>query len=297
MRTRVLLLAAAAAVAIPHTADAQLGGFIKRKVGEKVADRAADKVAPGPPTHAARYTEATIGAPLDAATLDATLRGLQAMTGEFERAAALNREAAELSRGLSGGGADAARHARAASRVAECRAAFLDGLDHQRLREAERKIHHPSVPDARIERFEEAQIALQNDVTQLSERGDTAGIHRRYAQFLQAEAGLRVDPAADDAAATRQCGAAPPPPASLGARARVDSLRERARAVEREAVQAGVRASGLPAQRFNLARERLLTWRADGGTRGRGPWSPEERRLLESREAEFTRQGRALNPL
>lgn len=299
MRTRHFFLVVAAVVAaalpLPRTAEAQFGSLIKKKVAERVAERAGVEKPDATPSNAARYTEATVGAALDARTLDATLRGTGAM---MERLGELDAVRRELTALVNAGPAGAAgrEYEETRARILACRAEHLDRLDRDRMKTLEREMRRPSVPSARIDRFENAQIALQQTVLALQMQGDTAGVRRSYREFFSAEGGLRVDPAADSAAATRACGAMPDVPDGVRRAARADSLRERVRALEAAVVGAGVEASGLPAHEFNLARERLFTFRADAAGGVTGPWSREERELLESRRREIDAHYRALSP-
>ncbi len=300
MRTHHHLLVAAAvlcvALPLPRAAEGQLGGLIKKKVAEKVAERAGVDKADGTPSNAARYTEATIGAALDARTLDATLRGTSAMMQRLGELDALRREVTAL---VNAGPAGAAgrQYEETRARVLACRAEHLDRLDRERMEALEREMRRPSVPSARIDRFENAQIALQQAVLALQMKGDTAGVRRSYREFFRAEGGPRVDPAADSAAAARACEAMPDVPDGLRRAARADSLREHVRALEATVVGAGVEASGLPAHQFNLARERLLTFRLDAASGVTRPWSREEYDLLESRREEIDAHYRVLAPV
>ena len=102
-----------------------------------------------------------------------------------------------------------------------------------------------------------------------------------------------IDVAADSAAAAKKCGELPSRPAAAleleRVRAAIDTLMVRERTIQEQTVGKAAAVSGLPLQRFALARERILTWYADqageGGDLSR--WPRREREMFERRHDEI----------
>ena len=277
-----LLGAGVLASLAPVAVHAQRGiGDRIRRAAEQAAGRKAGEVA-GTPADPRRYDAATIGTPFDAASLEATLRGLRAAAAQREASRALLRQASgTATEGVAG--RERAEQRKARERIAECRWEWMSQAMHERVQQADRRLRAPSTPDAKIEAWENARMAHDSERLARFERADTAGGWALTRELLRKHGGTNVTEADDEAALAKACGA---PPAS-GAGARADSLRERARELERSATDSAVRASGMTATRFALARERLLTYVSDAASRKPGLWSTEERRLLDGRRSEI----------
>ena len=96
---------------------------------------------------------------------------------------------------------------------------------------------------------------------------------------------LGFDVAKDSSVAFAKCGKFPAKPASMvkleRLKAEVDQLTEERRAAEAEIGGRAAKASGIPADKYALARERLLTWNSEGkGKSGRRSLTKEENDLF-----------------
>lgn len=281
--TRVALAATALVVSLaPVTVHAQLGLKDRlKKAAEQAAGRKASEVA-GIPVDPKRYDAATIGTPFDATSLESTLRGLRAIVAQRDEARTLVRDAnATATAGTAG--RERAQHDRERKRIAECRHEWMGRTMHERVQQADRRLRAPSTPDAKIEAWENARMAHDRERAATYGESDSTDMWASTRELLRKHGGMHVTPEEDEAALVKACGVLP----AGGAGARADSLRARARELEQSATDAGVRASGMTATRFALARERLLTYAADVASRKPGLWSPEERRLLDARRSEI----------
>jgi hypothetical protein len=127
----------------------------------------------------------------------------------------------------------------------------------------------------------------------------TAGYNRAALIFISA------DSHADSAAVNQQCGPRPHEPAWLpkakAAAAREDSLRVQVRALDGEIASAGATASGMPPEKYALAKERVLNWayeenafeEASGGSRVQD-FGDAERKMFEAHKAEIKKFERLL---
>jgi hypothetical protein len=291
MRWTPSALLAAALLAAPGTADAQLGRIIKQKAQERVAGKAAEKAKPAPEApkhHAERYTEATIGTELDETTLNAALRGLLAVQGEYagvvEERIRVQARASELS--PSAGVQDSVWRERRQT-VEDCQQAYLNDYMEKRQLQMTRAAMRPSQNQDTIR----LMMALNDSLMAAQQRGDSVALQRLTdrANFLA----TGIDASAARREAAKKCGELPERPAVAveheRLREKLHSLFERERAIQIETSSKATAASGLPAQRFALARERLLTWVEDRAAGDTSRWSPRERALLERRHAEIRR--------
>ena len=306
-----LAVAVAATLAFAPPAHAQLGGLIKRKVAEKVVDKAVDKALPDKAQPAAssnskratRYAPAVLGDELTSDVLDATVRGLRVETAAYARTDSLNLEInALMARRPTSDEQQGYREK--LERVEECRTAFFPTLEQKRFEEMERRVRKPSSPVSAIQRWENARVRYQEELTAAMMRGDTAGIVTLRRSFWQSQ-GIPVDTKADTMAAQAQCGAFPPKPAGIVAQERADSVRAILRRLQEHSADSGAVASGLNATKYALAKERLRTWWEDANERkalGEKPrdkssqehvavasrfWTDRELNLLESRRAQL----------
>ena len=273
-------------LAVPSIVHAQLGKIIKQKAAERAAREAAQRagVSQGTQTHhAERYTEATIGQELDEATLNAVLRGMSAVQREFsgvqaERVRLSNRVNELLPTAIPQDSAWRERHAR----IEQCQRDYTDALMQRRQAQLQARAVAPSMTQEQIR----LMMALTDSGTKAAQRGDSVAVERLNRRLMQVTTG--IDVAADSAAAARQCGELPARPAAAlelqRVRAQIDTLMVRERTIQEQTLPNAARASGLPPQRFALARERILTWYADqsaGGDMSR--WPRRERELFERR--------------
>ncbi|HEU5183341.1 MAG TPA: hypothetical protein VFU01_02160 [Gemmatimonadaceae bacterium] len=282
-------------LALPGIAHAQLGKMIKQKAAEKLAGKAADKAAEkagvtqGKRTyHAERYTEATIGQELDQKTFEAVLRGMSAVQNDYAsvqaertRLTARMNELAPTAIPL-----DSAWRVRHAS-IEQCQRDYVDNLMEKRQADLQGRAMRPT--DQKTLRL---MMTLTDSGTQAAQRGDSVAVERYNRRLMKLTTG--IDVAADSAAAAKKCGVLPArPEAALElarARAQIDSLMAKERAIQEQTLPNAARASGLPPLRFALARERILTWYADQSGEGDlSRWPRKEREMFERRRDEIRR--------
>ncbi|HJU90434.1 MAG TPA: hypothetical protein VJ672_13685 [Gemmatimonadaceae bacterium] len=274
----------------PSLVHAQLGKIIKQKATERVARKAGEQAGVTQRTqthHAERYTEATIGQELDEATLNAVLRGMNAVQREFagvqaDRVRLSNRVNELLPTAIPQDSAWRERH----SRVEQCQRDYTDELMRRRQADLQARAVVPSMSQEQIR----LMMALNDSGTQAAQRGDSVAMERLNRRMLKLTTG--IDVAADSAAAARRCGELPGRPAVAleleRVRAQIDTLMVKERTIQEQTLPNAARASGLPPQRFALARERILTWYMDqSGDGDMSRWSRREREMFERRREEI----------
>ena len=279
-------------LAVPGIAHAQLGKMIKQKAAEKLAGKAAEKagVGQGKQTyHAERYTEATIGQELDQKTFEAALRGMSAVQNDYVSVQAeRTRLSARVNELLPTAiPQDSAWRVRRAT-VEECQRDYLDKLMEKRQAELQGRAMRPPTDQKTLR----VMMALTDSGTQAAQRGDTVAVERFNRRLIKLTTG--IDVAADSAAAAKKCGVLPARPEVAvelaRARAQIDSLMAKERAIQEQTLPNAARASGLPPLRFALARERILTWYADQAGEGDlSRWPRREREMFERRRDEIRR--------
>ena len=103
---------------------------------------------------------------------------------------------------------------------------------------------------------------MQQKAMQMMQAGDTAGAMRLQRDFASKQLG--IDPKADTAKAVQTCGKPPTKPAWLAQADadadRADTLNVRMRDLEEKASSESVRLSGVSADKFTAARERIARW-------------------------------------
>jgi hypothetical protein len=126
------------------------------------------------------------------------------------------------------------------------------------------------------------------DIAQAQAAGDTAAARKATAAYYKA---LGMDPVADSIQADKSCNVPPPPPWM----ARADSLTnatsklyEEVRNVEVEASAAAVKVTGLSAEQYAMALERVTAYvELAGGARGLWKFSTIEEQALAAKIAEL----------
>lgn len=284
---RSAALAAALAAISASTADAQIGGLLK-KVKKQVEGTVA-----GPPSEAPvpfdgvilELTEERLGQVV--AGLEAGRRVLEGGAG----APSLASLVAERDRAIDErvglhdqNSAEIERYRQNSSRIRECRDDALGTIERaQRDRYTERVQTDPAL--------QQVMMALAQELAAATQAGDTVAM-RRVHRKLQ-EAARVVVSSADSARVDSQCGRMPAAPAVL---ARIDSLegRERqaaqaARSMEERAASEEVSASGLEQRQLGMARERILLFLSAPTDRPARGFSPTERAMLSHRRTELQR--------
>ena len=286
-------LVALLALLAPATAHAQFGGLIKRAIGEKVAEKVAEKD-PRPDSAGARGRGGRgaragrmrpAGMPmasiqLTADTLDQALRGLDALARGLARrdslgaiADALGRRLAELS--SANGDLSRTFHEKAGA-IHACRQDVFTAFANKRGKDLQARLAaDPSLQ----RRYAESYARYTSAASDAAAKGDTVTLQKLQLEYYRSVLGPSFSSRQDTVAATTKCGAEPPMPAAL---AREDSLRresqrttEARRDAEAAARAAGLAQSGLPAEKFDAARERIEMWylgRKTGRVSGYAPY-------------------------
>ena len=286
----------------PNVAGAQIGNLIKKKAAEKVsktvenavgnkdstATRAAGADARGGRRRAPMQPEIVT---IETTTLDSLLRGLTAMTRLLRRSDSLHRVVAGNGGVDSAALVEASRYATDVEQKRGCFDMAFEQMDFQRLQEANRVAHAPSASVERMRAFEEAQIAMDQKRNDMTNPLPPEERRRLVREFLLRHANMRVNPGADTVEAVKECGPAPVISGNARRAARNDTLLIRARAMEQEAAEEGVRASGMPDHRFFVLRERLYIWMKQ---RDAVKWTDAESGLLQRRRDDLERVRRGI---
>ena len=292
---RSCLLASAAVLLTAAPASAQLGGWVKKKVAERVVDRADQAVEQVAPTTA-------LGAPFTADELDRVLRSLELAAAARGRADSLSRMAEPLQKRVSEihqtQSEQIEAYNKAKIKQSECRAAYVKSknkVDDAKNKAALEKLMPILHADpAKARQFGQEGAEMQRAVHEAVTRGDEAAANRLQAAYYK-KWGLDVAPIVSEADLARQCGGPPAVPPALAER---DSLQHVIAGLEtkRRAAQAAVQdsariASGLPQQQYFVMTERVERWHAIAVKNERGPkfWTDEENALFEARRARIER--------
>ena len=270
------------ALLAPGAAHAQLGGLIKRAIGEKVVDKVPEKVTKpeGQKTDSAAGTivpggragrlRMSTAAPmasilLTADTLDQALRGLDVMARSFSRRdsiGALGDAAGRRVGELSSTNAELSRtfHEKA-SAIHNCRQEVFSAIAKKRGEDLQAKM---AADPGLQRRFAESYMKYMSAARDAAARGDSATLQKLQLDYYRAVMGAGFSSRQDTVSATSKCGADMRMPSVL---ALEDSLRressrlaELRREVENGARTDAIAASGLPAERFDAARERIELW-------------------------------------
>lgn len=290
--TRSLMRALALSVCLAGTAQAQFGSILKKAVEKKVENKVEDKVAPaqaGPPL---------AGDPVTATQLDAVLKGLAV---EVSAAAAYEAKHEELLKKQDEWRAaeeaarpDAEANSKARRKFEDC----MDPLLRKAEKSSESAIQERMMrlgSDPKSQEFIKQYVALSQQMAEAQQKRDVATMNRLDKEIRKL---MGMDPAADSAAAYKVCGR---PPAATAAMQRAaalrkesDDMQEAARKLEEGRSARAAAASGLPADVYATARERLLTWNQQKKYKERLSVTKDEDALFSSRIAEIKKVESAL---
>ena len=282
---------AAAMIASPIPASAQLGGLMKKAKSavEKKADNAIGKTDLMPVN--------AFGAPLTEQSLDAVIRGLTASQAKLDEAKQAQAEADKynklMSEAAAGHDKERESYRETSNNVENCQSTFISARRDSLMKTFQSKML--SDPAARAEAVKAASN-LSAESNKLLQAGDTVGARTLMAQQA---ANLMGDPKLDTAAAIKKCGAAPAKPAWLGDeekyRAQWEAANNKARKIEEEARTAGVSASGMSKENYGLARERIINWLQEkNGGKAVQVFTDEERKAMESRSSDIQKYSNQL---
>ena len=267
------------ALVVPTTAHAQLGGLIKRAIGEKVAEKATEKVTEKDPRADSASTHGrggragrmrASGAPmasiqLTADTLDHALRGLDVLARGLSRrdslgviADALGGRLSELS--TANGDLSRTFHEKA-NAIHSCRQDVFTAIANKRGQDLQTRL----AADPTLQRkYAEGYARYASAASDAAAKGDTARLQKLQLEYYRSVLGPGFSSRQDTVAANAKCGTELPMPATL---VREDSLRRESQRVTEARRDAEISArtdaiaqSGLPAEKFDAARERIEMW-------------------------------------
>jgi len=290
----------------PATAGAQLGGFIKRAIGEKVAEKAAEKIgekvqdpradSSAPAGRASRMKGA--GAPmasiqLTADTLEHALRGLDALARAFARRDSMQRVADGVGRRLSElsstNGELGQTYREKSSVINSCRRDAFRAIANKRGEDLQRRM---AADPAAQRKFAEIHMNYSKAATEAIQRGDSATLQKLQLDYYRALLGPGFNSRQDTVSVQHQCGAelVKPPALALEDSLRRESQRltEGRRELEISARTDAIAQSGLPADRFDAARERIEMWYR-GKKAGLASFPPVEEQALEAQRPRIER--------
>jgi len=276
-----------ATMADARSADAQLLKKLKEKAAEKVANEATDRAAEKLGVAGRAGDLSTLGAPLTADTLELIMKGLRAGQAQYDLREATNRQWGAAQERLS-----QLRDKNQASKDAwekknrateQCQDDFKHALNKKREADMQSNMM------ANMAKASSAAQAYGMAVAKAQQAGDTAAVTKAQLDFYKA---MGYDLKADSAAMKAKCGVESPKPAWMLEAEKIeneiDSLGTKVRQIEEGVQAAAVAASGMPAQRYHLARERLYTWftKTGQGKQDIG-WPSEEEKLFKPKAEEL----------
>lgn len=149
---------------------------------------------------------------------------------------------------------------------------------------------------AAMQKLTQAATAYAQNYTKLLQKGDTTGAKKLELDYMKA---MGIDVMADSAAAKAKCGKPPVKPAgivkadSIGKE--ISNLNEQIRKIEQQSATQAVSASGMSADKYGQAKERLLTWyQAKHGGSSDTKVTGNEDALFKSRSADIEKVSRVL---
>ena len=277
-RTVRALPVALALFAFPLRAEAQLSGLLK-KAKEQIAKP--DAVAPAKST--ANASNAQIGDPFDAASLDAALKGMVVVKARQAELAALNKQYVDNQEKRTALVDKSARVIDEYEKKREsndnCISQDISARTPEREAVAQQKAMAVMSDESTRDEYLKVATAMQGAVA----KNDTASLRKLTATYMKM---LGVDPQADSIIAFKKCGHPPALPASMIEAERMqkvmDGLGVKMRVVESSADADGARAANTTPAKFKQMRERLVTFSSSGSQ-----WSSSEKALLNGRKAEI----------
>jgi hypothetical protein len=262
----------------PGVAEAQFGGLIKR----------VKKIASLPSSDAPHFDETVVE--LTPTQVDAVMRGLSASIQTVSGPNGVNALAQRIKASTAEEDAIKSAHPSSerdkyvnrTSSIMECRDNVLEKLNDAHESQMQgRLMSDPTFGKAYGREAENARAAAQ--------RHDTAAMAKAQARMV---AMMNPNARADTIAANKQCGAAPGRPAWMTQLDTLPIARERwqnqIRDLQARGAAAGVTASGLTAQQFGMAQERIRLYLGRAGVHAAQPgFSEIELTTLEEKGAEL----------
>jgi hypothetical protein len=180
------------------------------------------------------------------------------------------------------------------SAINVCRRDAFSAIANKRGEELQRRV---AADPAAQRKYAELYMNYSKAATEAVQRGDSATLKKLQLDYYRAVMGPGFSSRGDTVSVTRQCGAELVKPAVLVLE---DSLRDEGsrlgegrRELEIAARTDAIAQSGLTAERFDAARERLELWYR-GRKKGMAPLPPEEEQALAAQAPRIERIMRAL---
>lgn len=269
---------ALALFAYPLHADAQLGGLLK-----KAKEQIVKPDATAPAKSATPTSNAQIGDPFDAASLDAALKGMVVVKAKQAELAALNKQYVDNQEKRT---ALVDKNARVIDEYGKkreindnCISEDISARTPAREAAAQEKAMAVMSDESTRDEYVKVMTAMQG----AGAKSDTASLRKLTATYLKM---LGMDPHADTLAAYKKCGRPPAMPASMIEAERMqkenDAIAVKVRVVENSADIDGARAANTTPAKFKQMRERLVTFSSSGSH-----WSSSEKALLNGRKTEI----------
>jgi hypothetical protein len=278
---RSIIRATVVLACVSTVAHAQLGGLI-RKAKEKVEAKVEDKASEKP----------LEGDPVTASTLDAVLKGLSLEAEGVEKSkqlwTAIEAKSQEVTEADKAAGDEPDKWYKANSDNERCVSRSIDASEKKHEEEAPQKMM--ALNSGRDNTAVIAKLnAIGKRITDANAKGDKVAYTKAMADYMKI---LGFDPVGDSTAAYAKCGKPPAKPASMvkleGLKAEVEQLTDQRRAVEKESGVRAAKAAGMPADKYALARERLLTWNSERKEKGgKRSVTKDEDALFKSRMADI----------
>ena len=281
------------AACLAGTAQAQLGGLIRKaadKVVEKKADQMATELKPAKPLE---------GDPVGAATLDGVLKGLAYELQQQAEALKLHdrqqAKADEWRKATDAGRAESDSYRTKNSTIVACIDESIGASNKKHMSELGAVFANGASSPAAQEMLK-GIMDVQQRMAEASQKNDTAAIRRLTTQLMRVQG---VEPGKDSAVAFQACGKPPAAPASFVLTARLADelqvLNEALRKVEIDLLDHAAASAGMQPKQYFLARERLWAWNAARRDKtGSGGVTKDEDALFKSHADDIQKIDKAL---
>jgi hypothetical protein len=293
---RSIIRATVVLACVSTAAHAQLGSLIKKAAG-KIENKAENKVSEKP----------LEGEPLTASALDAVLKGLSLETETKEKSkqlwAAIEAKSKEVTEADRATGDEPDKWHKASRDIQSCVSRSIDESNKKHEQEMPQKMmalsNDPNLPAVTAE-LQKATKRMDDARAKGEKLTEGAGPWLAYTKAMaNYEKLIGFEPAKDSAVGYAKCGKPPAKPASMvkleGLKAEVERLTEERRAAEAESGARAAKAAGMPADKYALARERLLTWNTERKAKdGKRSVTKDEDALFKSRAADIKKVEAAL---
>lgn len=271
-----LRVAALLLIALPVSAQAQVGGLIN-KAKQAVADK----------TSKPAGSDEHIGDPFDDASLSAALKGMRTFKAKMSEVASIQAQylanQKERSTLQEASTRVISEYETNRAKIHECQSAFraANPIDNDAL--VQKKMMSLIGDQAAMQKFATESERLNKASMAAQAKGDTTAMKNATYEMMKL---IGVDMAADSIAAARKCGALPARPAAMDQldqmQRKSDDLNRQLRATESSSDIEAARAAGVTPARFGQMRERLTQFIDNGKVFG-----GKEGELLKSRKSEI----------